>query len=308
MKPGINLFAFTCSVWLLASGTALADGVVTKPGALPPETREQLTALIAQAKASDPEAFAAVAAVDTYKPAGIARMRHNQPTATRGFRQLGERALLPLIELAVFRANRGALTNDQWNALGDGLIQALAFLRNTQARPVLQAVFEHSANARWASSAAEGLGMLCGAEDRAVLLATLDASDFRLGAAVTGLQHCRTTEVADRIAEVLRDTTDEEVARRAVRALGYLGSSWALEADKRVSPTEGESISRITSDALLAAYLGRPDVVREQSLGALLMVGNRRTVDRINALRPSLNADQRAAADALHARLPPHAR
>ncbi|MCA9600459.1 MAG: hypothetical protein KC417_00460 [Myxococcales bacterium] len=272
----LNLVALSLLAALVAPVAApriaRADGAVLKPADLDAKTRGALAANIAEARATHPEHFTAVAAVDTYRPEGIGKVRHARPTATRGFRQLGPAALYPLLEIVAFEAERGALTEEQWTPLGTGALEALAFLRDPRAEAVLIAAYAKAPKTAWVEHAAEGVGMLCSAEGSLTLLSHLTPGDDRFGASVTGLQHCRTTEVADRIAEVLRTAPSEDIAVRASRALGYLGSSWALAVDKRVSAADAATIRGTAGRALIGAVVERPGAVRERAIKALMML------------------------------------
>lgn len=250
---------------------ALADGVLVKTSELRAADRKSLAASIAAAKTRIPEAFEAVRAVDTYKANGSQKLRSKNPSATRAFRRVGPAALWPLIELAAFKAERSSLSPAEWRALGSGILEALAVLEREEARPVFAAVVELSANTEWADRAAEGLGMLCGAEDQTLLLSQVDSPGARGLSAIVGLQHCRTTEVTERMADVLARATDAERGERAARALGFLGSTWALAAEKHLSPAEKESIRALANRSLRKALEHPSEAVRVRAGKALRM-------------------------------------
>ena len=266
LAPVVAFFAV-----LSFGGHALADGVLLRTSDLPAADRKTLAASIAAAKARIPEAFEAVRAVDTYKANGARRLRAKDPSATRAFRRIGPGALWPLIELAAFKADRSALSPAEWNALGAGILEALAVLEREEARPVFAAVVELGGNAEWADRAAEGLGMLCGAEDQTLLLSQVGSPGARGLSAIVGLQHCRTTEVTERMADVLAGATDAERGERAARALGFLGSTWALAAEKHLSPGDKESIRALANRSLRKALEHPSEAVRVRAGKALRM-------------------------------------
>lgn len=236
-----------------APAVAHADGVVVRTADLSAEDRAALEVGILAAKASTPAAFKAVAAVDTYTREGAKRLRSPNPSATRAFRSLGAAALWPLLEVAAVDAKRGPLSDTEWRALGSGILEALTVLKDERARPVLRAAMLHAKDPVWADDAAEGLGVLCGVEDEALLLARLRESPAAALAALEGLGQCRTVAVAERVAAFALDAEDASTRTRAARALGLLGSTWALAVEPKLTAPEKERIRRVTEGALQQA-------------------------------------------------------
>jgi hypothetical protein len=284
--------------------SARADGVVTASSKIPADVRVKLEAEIAKAKTTQPKAFAAVAAVDTYKPSGIARVRHNKPTAARGLRQIGPAAFWPMIEQVAFKSDRGTLTDEQWHAFGDGLLQAISFLRNPNAVPVLEAIFLNSPDAVYAARAAEGLGMLCGDAQRSLLLSHVKAGDPQRTAAVVGLGHCRKLDVAQTLADVLKsEPADSDLAEKAARSLGYVASSWALAADKKMTADEGDAIRRTASEALVDAMPTQSPRIREVAAHSVLMAEHPSAIDRLAAAKNRASVEVRPELVRLEARV-----
>jgi hypothetical protein len=283
----MRAFLFTvafCAVSALA-GAAQADGVAIGPQDLSPEVRTALQAQIAEARATQPEAFRAVADVDSYKPEGIRRSRHNKPEAARALRRLGSPALMPMVELLAFDAERGSLTDEQWKALGRGLLQAIGFLRDARGAPALEAVFVKGSEPDFIRDAGEGLGMLCGQRQEKILLAWSKTSGPRQLGAIQGLGFCRTKASAERLATILSDSSiGQETAITTARSLGRVGSSWALAADKSMPADRAETIRRIASQALLDQYTRFGKKVRDQIQDGVLMVEHRPSVGRISSL------------------------
>ena len=299
--------------WLLLAAVAIfftsslarsarADGVLVPASALSESARSSLAQEIAQARTKNTAAFAAVRKVDGYTAAAAARTRHNKPTAVRDFRRLGPAALFPLIELAAFDAKRGSLTDEEWRTFGDGILQALAFLRDTRAEPVLEAVFLSAKEPSWIENAALGLGMLGGEHERELLLASLAPGNPRRAAAISGLAFCRNIEVAQRLAPLLADP-DPLVASRAARSLGYVGSSWALAADKTLSPADRDEIGAFAASALLTAYTGQGPTVRSVMYRATLMVEHPSAGAAISRAKRSASPDVKRELERLALRL-----
>ncbi len=250
---------------------ARAGGVVVSETALSTGARSGLSGAIAKARGTEPAAFEAVRKAKDHVHGSAARQRNAKPSVTRELRRLGKAALYPLLELVAFQAKQGSLSDEEWRALGDGALQALAVLHEPKAAPVLAAAFLNASEPSWVEHAAEGLGMLCGESERNLLLSNLGPASPRRAAAITGLGYCRRREVAEKLASELQDPSPE-IAMRAARALGYVGSSWALAVDKTVSPEESDQIRSFASSVLIRAYAQREKPVREVIYRAVTMV------------------------------------
>jgi hypothetical protein len=297
----------------LAARSARADGVVASPLSLPNEVRLSLEKQIAQARAADPQIFAAVAAVDTYKPEGARRNRHGQPMAARAFMLMGPRALLPLIEWAAFKAPaRGNLGEAEWRALGSGLLQAIGVLKDPRGAPVLRAVFAGASDPEWLEQAAMGLGMMCGEAERQLLIAETAPASGRRDAAVAGLGYCRTPETAQKLGELMAQATEPALAARVGRALGYVGSSWALAAEMkqgdkrhagRLAPEQADAIQRTAAEALVAALPRHAGETREAIGRGVLMVEHPIALDRLEAASRTAPAALRADLERLRGQL-----
>jgi hypothetical protein len=298
-----TLVITSLSLTMLASAAARADGVAIAPEAIPEAERATLVQQIAEARAQTPDAFDAVAAVDTYKPEGIRRSRNNKPDASRAFMRLGRPALMPMIELLAFQAERGSLTEEQWSALGDGLLHAIAFLRDDRAASTLEAVFLGSDDAKFVRKAGEGLGMLCGSRQQRVLLtASRETGPRRLGA-ITGLGWCRTKASVKRLAAIMAEPLDAKTAAATAKALGYVGSSWGLSADKSIPADRAETIQRIAAEALVDQYPRFGKKVRATMQTAVLMVEYRPSVGRLESMRRRVDQPMAKELDDLRDRL-----
>jgi hypothetical protein len=302
MKTSL-VFIAALSLVMVVAAEARADGVAIAPEAIPAEQRDALAQLIAQAKASHPETFAAVAAVDTYTTQGMKKVRSGKPEAARAFMRLGRPALLPMIELVAFDARRGDLTEEQWNALGRGLLHAISFLRDPRSAPVLEAVFKSSQHEEFMLKAGEGLGMLCGSRQQKLLLSgSKDSGPQRL-AAIAGLGYCRTKASAERLAAIMAESNDAETAKITAKSLGYVGSSWGLQADKSIPADRAETIRRIASEALVDHYARYGKKVRKEMGHAVLMVEHPASVGRIESARRRASGAIATELDDLRGRL-----
>lgn len=287
---------------LAVAGTSRAQGAVLGPGSLDPAARSSLEAEIARARIRHPGRFKAARSVDTFRPKAVARSRSNRPSAARAFLRLGPSALLPMLEMIAWKADLAGLDDEQRLALGDGLLQAVAFARDPRAAPVLTAVFSKSQEPRFIASAAAGLGMLCRLEDRSLLLSHASLAGPRRAAAIAGLGHCRSPETAEKLAAVMAEPLDDALARVTARALGYVGSSWALAAAK-FDPKQAETIRSSAATALADAYPRHEGEVRQVIARALLMVEHPASLPALRELERTGSAGARKEASRLRTRL-----
>ncbi len=282
---------------VVAAGDARAEGAVIGPDKLAPGARGALLAAIGRERARDASAFAAVRAVGAALETGVDQSRNHRPSTAAAFMGLGRGALVPMLELAAVSAERGRLGDAEWRALGEGLLQAIGALRDPRAAPVLAAAFAGATDPVLAERAAEGLGALCRPVDRALLASRADAGDPLRAAAVAGLGRCRVAASVQRLAAIMAEPLDEETAAKVARALGYVGSSWALRADGTVPDAEADAIRRAAARALVDAYRRHGGAAREAIARALLMVEHPASVGWLaEAARASGGDDGRALA------------
>jgi len=292
-------FSFIAYLIVLGSLTlswpARADGVVLAPSDLDAGARTKLERHVAKARLRAPQTFAAARAVGTFRKSVASRSRLARPSAARAFLRLGPSAVMPMVELVAWDADVTGLSAEERHAFGDGLLQALAFARDPRVAPVLRAVFMKSRDATYATTAASGLGMLCGSAERELLLGELRHDSPRRLAALAGLGHCRNASVADRLAAELEAAADGATAAVAARALGYIGSSWALGAEHK-STAEARAIRHRATQALVAALRRDRAQARIAVQRALLMVADESCLPSLRALERS--ASPQVATDA----------
>jgi hypothetical protein len=188
-----------CLIVLLAPAVAFADGAVITKAELGAD-RAQLEREVAAARAADPQAFAAVRAVDAYRPAGYKRFRNPRPAVVGlVFRRLGARALWPLVELAALNGpDLAGLTAEEARALKVGALDALGVQRRAELLPLFAAAMKPT-DLDVATTAAIGLGRL-GERGASLLLTHARAGDPLAVAAVRGLGAGNTRRGAERLA------------------------------------------------------------------------------------------------------------
>ncbi|MBK7583229.1 MAG: hypothetical protein IPI67_23905 [Myxococcales bacterium] len=207
-----------------------------------------------------------------------------------------------MLEMVAWRADTLGLDDAQKIALGDGLLQAVAFARDPRAGPVLEAVFTRAQDARFVGSAAAGLGMLCRARDRALLLSHVRAGEPRRAEAIAGLGHCRSLDVAERLASVLAEPIDDALAVTTARALGYVGSSWAIAAS-RLDAKQADAIREAAATALARGFSRGNAQLRTAIARAVLMVEHPAALPALRRAERGAPSDVRKDASALRGRL-----
>lgn len=217
---------------LFSAGSARADGIVVAPSALAPDARKSLEQQIQTARAQNPAAFEAIKNLKGHRFEYYKNNRNPFPTVARELRALGPAGLMPMLEaLAVQQPERGSLTNEEWDALALGMLDAVGMIRDPRARPVVLAAFETGGlRPKVVAAAGRALGRLGGDQELAMLVKHAKDGDALAPYAVAGLGWMRRVESAKHLAALLASTKDATLAATAAEALGTVGSSWAWRA------------------------------------------------------------------------------
>ena len=306
MRRGICIavLALAASLWLTPAD-AQADGVIMRATALPAGQHAALARGIERARHAHPEAFARIRTLEGHRPAAYRKTRGQEPSVLGELRALGPGATWALLDAVAGNGlDRGTSTEREWSALREGLLLALAERRAPQAASVFEFLFASSDGEDTLRGAAIGLGMLGGERQRSMLIHALGSSGPRRAAALWGLRHVRDPKAAGSVAALLGRTTDDETARLAVRALGYMGSSWAWKTGRAGDAGHEEPVRRLCSDALLSAFERHDGRVREQAARSLSMVRHPSMLPRIEERIAQLgDTENRRAWIALRRRL-----
>jgi hypothetical protein len=275
---GAAAFAVLASV----SSLAHADGLVARSSDLAAADRAKLSALVAQQKRTDPASFTAIRELQGLRPEVYRERRHPIPEVGRELQHMGTKALLPMLEALVLEAPRyETLSSQERQALVEGMLSAVARLRDARASAPMRAAFATS-QPEWASRGiAAALGKLCDASSYERLVAGLRDS-ARRSAAVDGLGECRSIDAARVLASELEQATSSDDAATLARVLGNLGSSWAWRALGASRQAEGEQVRDVVAAALVKSYSRYGGEARARHRAALTMVepvGLRRLVD-----------------------------
>lgn len=294
MRHFRHLFAALAAVstLALASASALADGLLTKPSAIPAAERATLERAIAADKVAHPARFAAVAGVQGHLPAGYAQRQNPVPEVSRELEALGPDALLPMLSAIAFDAPAAMGNNDaEREALAVGLVRAVGRLRDVRSAPVLRAAMESAkSDGIVARYAAEGLGLLCDKVGAGSLTAHTGAGDALRIAAIHGLGECRTLESANHLAALVHPGMDDTTARALGVALGRLASPGAWRSLGPSATKTGEAVRAVVADALFAGYVANTGDARLHFHKGILIATPDDVTQRIERAR--LGADK----------------
>jgi hypothetical protein len=296
--------ALGAALSLLSLSALAGEGLAAKPADLPAAARASLLKDIAAARASHPEAFAAVLDVKGVKPEVYKSFRNPQPNAAAELRALGPAALLPMLSALAFDGARPGLSDKERTALTAGLLEAVGVLRDPRSAPVLRAALESGTkDAVVLRSAAEAMGRLCGDAELASLVKHTAAGDDLREAAIHGLGQCKRAEGAKQLAAILGSGPDAATAEIVAYSLGLAGSSWGWKALGPSAEAQGLAVREIAARALFAAYPSYSGETRAIIERAILMVEHPLSSTLLGEARRGASPEVDAALVALQKRL-----
>jgi hypothetical protein len=302
MKSWKHFVSIAIALGALVADDALGAPPVANVAAHMPAARlADLRVEINRARASDPGSFAAVKKIVARAPEAALRARGRTAPTAREIASLGKSALLPALELLALEPTHG-VTADYAPTLRRDLVEAVGFLKDARALPVVQTVLDDEAeDVDTTRTAAEALARIGTEEAATKLLSSLDAAKGdRARAIVLGMGECRRLHVTEAIAERLRGTNDEAMARAAARALGRAGNAWAWRTlTDRLE--EGE-IRETAARALVDAFVRYDGEARDAASNALMVVDAPITPTLIASARAGASTETVKALDGLAAR------
>lgn len=253
---------------VLLVGPAWAQGVLLEPGQIPAAVRAQVDA----ARKSDPASFEALAQVRASLGALDAQKRGRQPVVSPVLRDLGPRALFPLIrEAAISAAPRGELNAAAWDAWRRAVLEVLGELRSPLAAPVFVAVLARTdADFETHRAAAAALGAL-GDDATVRTLVALSGGPNR-SAVLAGMGSCRRVAIAQTLAQAVAAETDARVLAHVARSLGAVGNAWAWRTPGLPAPGEEATVRAIAARALVQAFVKGDPFARQAASNALMVV------------------------------------
>lgn len=271
-------------LWLW-SVQALAQGVVLSPSQLPVEARRALQAQVEAARKSDPAAFEALAQVRASLPALDAQKRGSQPVVSPILKDLGPKALAPIIsELAFTARPRGELGNGAWQAWRLALIEVLGEQQSAAAAPVFLTILR-SAESDFELNrlAAAALGSR-NDDEAARALVTLSAGPKR-EAVLAGMGACRRPVIAQTLAQAVSTTNDAKTLTLLSKSLGVVGNSWAW---RTLPAGEGQAVRATAARALLQAFVKSDGHARQAASNALMVVDAPETIALIREAKKTV--------------------
>jgi hypothetical protein len=114
--------------------------------------------------------------------------------------------------------------------------------------------------------------------------------------------HCRSVDVVDKLTAALAEPLDDETAQVTARALGYVGSTWAL-ASVKLDAKQAEVIRTKAATALVLAFSRASAPARRAIARALLMVEHPSALPLLREAERASSPSVRTEASALRARL-----
>jgi hypothetical protein len=286
---------------------ALAAGVMIDDSALAPAERTALLGEVAAARKSDPNAFAAVAALRTQIADLDAQKRGRLATVTPALIALGKSGVPAMLSELAVSGGRGSLNDSAWLAWRLDLIEAVGAARDARATAVLEAILdspERDFLLVRASAAALGKQNTTRAAKRLVALSRT-SDTVKQVALLAGMGHCRRQIVVERLAEAMATATSSRAVKSATyiaHALGDAGSAWAWQTPGQVSAEEA-GVRATAAAALIDAFVALDAAaVRKIVTQAVLVVNDGSTKALIAAARRGANTATVTALDELEQR------
>lgn len=297
------LLSFSLGLLLLGAATTLSGSAAAAPAPavafkMPAKPFAELRKDVAQARAVDPRAFAAVSGIVSHAHEADARARGRKAPVALYLAKLGPSALMPMLEMLAIDPPRGVPATSAAGVRRD-LIEGVGLLKDPRALPVLTTILDDATeDAETTRTASEAVARIGTEEAATRILSALDASSGeRTRAILAGMGDCRRLRVTEALASRLRATNDDAVARAAARSLGRAGNAWAWKtlADR----SEEARIRETAARALVDAYVRRDGEARDAASNALMVVDAPETPALIAQAKKGASPDVVKALDAL---------
>jgi hypothetical protein len=287
---------------------ASAAGLAVDSAELAAKSRSSLKADIEKARVETPDLFRQV--YDIAKHAGEldASARRQGTPLTMHFKVLGNRALMPMLELLAFDGHAPAdLTPSARAALRVGLIEAVGIIRDARAVPVLARIALRERDVDTTHASADALGRIGTDEAFDALVTALESADTttpggeRVLALLAGVGSSRRVDGTKLLAKRLDARPDAVTAKALAKALGVAGNAWAWKT--LASRTDEATVRELAARALVKAYVGYAGEARTAASNALLVVDDAHTAALLTEARRTASSDQATALDELAAKL-----
>lgn len=297
----LSLVAMALTLSTLAHA---GPGLVTSSPHLPARDRARLQQTIETHRATNPEHFRAVAAIQGHRPEIYRHFANPVPTVGPELRRLGRLALLPMLEALAFRApDRRGATDAEWTALSVGMLEAVGVLRDPRSSAVLREAFRRARAPQVQRAAAEALGRLCDDPGLALLRRRATGTSPSSSAAIRGLGQCRRMASARLLASLLAEEARPKRAATLAESLGTMGSSWAWQALGPARADEGRQVREAAVRALVPAFIRHRGPARAAAARALGMVESPSTRAVADQHQGAADASTQAALDRIVRRI-----
>jgi hypothetical protein len=279
---------------VMCAADASARGLFLDGTELPESARASLRSEIDAARAQTPALFRQVHDVAARANALDEASRLPGAPLTRHFKNLGPRALMPMLEMLAFEAHAPRdLSPSASAALRLGLLEAVGSVGDARAVPVLSRVLSRERDATVTRASAEALARIGTDEAVRAAAAALEAAKGdpqREQAILEGLGEARRESVARLLAARLDARPDARTAEILARSLGGTGNAWAWRtmSDRREEAKTRDAAAR----ALVHAYLRYSGPAQKAITKAILLVDAPQTLTYIGQARRGASSDQ----------------
>ncbi len=265
MKRALSLVGL---LGLLAVAAPAAADPLLPAQSMTPTLQRGLTAEFRAHRAAHPEAWRAVSDLASLRPAVYRATRIGRPAVTRELRLLGPEALLPMLDALAVSGYPRALSAEERETLTVGLLEAVGYLRDRRAAPVLRAAFVQETAPDALRAAARGLAALDDAASWEALRTAATGDTARAPVALAALGASPRPEASTLLLGRLSDR-DPAVVAAAARGLSERHGTWAVTA-RRTQDAQRPAVAA----ALVAAYARATDAATQEALQtAVLALG-----------------------------------
>ncbi len=252
----------------LAAGAPAAADPLLPTRAMTPTLQRSLTVEFRAHRAAHPEVWRSVADLSSLRPEVYRATRVGRPAVTRELRSLGPEGLLPMLDALAVSGYPRALSAEEREALTVGLLEAVGFLRDRRAAPVLRAAFAQETAPDTLRAAARGLAALDDEASWEALQAATAGDTQRATVALAALGASPRPAATPLLLGRLRDASPAVVSA-AARALSERHGTWAAAA-RRVEDPQRPAVA----EALVQAYARATDPAAQEALQtAVLALG-----------------------------------
>ena len=285
------------------AGSARADGLVLGTKNLKAKDRSALKAEITKHRAANPTIYSKLAQAPKMAIEMDEMKRGRAASITLALSGLGKEALFPMLEmLAVDGPPRGKMGDSAWTTLRVGLIEAVGLIRDSRAKPVLNAILDRETDFELVRASAEALGRIGDDASAKKLVRLASVSSVKQAPVLMALGECRRTVAAQALAK-LSNTRDEGQLRIVLKSLGTVGNAWAWQTPDISKTGEGDQVRAIAAKAAMKAFVANTGYIQSRAQTALLVINDPSTPGLIAQAKQGASPELLAALDELGTRV-----